>query len=377
MNITRASALVSKELRRVIREPSNLFMVFVFPLVLTLAFGASFGALGGGENRYAVAYVNTDQGQFGSLFGSAMAHIPAVEIINYTDAQVALNDLQQGRLKGVIDVPRDFTESLQSFRAYPSTPGRWLNTTLTLYVDEGSMVASAAIPPLVQQVLSAMVTGTQATGRLPVTIGSPTPVQAAKLSQFAYMAPGLFGYAAIFLIMIVAGALVGEREQGILRRISVTPTTVGDIFASQVASNLIVGVAQVCVVYAASYAMGFRPLGGLSGILVASAIVLSLCVCSVGFGLLTASFAKNNGAATGISFMFILPQMFLGTFVPAPEYISRLVPSWYVTDALTSIFLRGASPLSQSILLDLATIIVSSTVILIVGMLAFRRFGRS
>ena len=69
--------------------------------------------------------------------------------------------------------------------------------------------------------------------------------------------------------------------------------------------------------------------------------------------------------------------MFLGTFVPAPENISRLVPSWYVTDALTSIFLRGAPPTSQTILLHLATTIGYSVAILVVGMLAFRRYGRS
>jgi len=191
------------------------------------------------------------------------------------------------------------------------------------------------------------------------------------------MVPGLFGYAAVFLIMTVAQALTTEREQGILRRISVTPTTVGDIFAGHIVSNLILGSVQVAMVFAASYVMGFRPLGGVAGIIMAFAMVLTLTISSVGLGLITAAFARNSGAATGISFVFILPLMFLGTFVPAPESISRLVPTWYVTDALTSILIRGAPVTSQTIINDLLTVAAASAAIIITGIVAFRRFGKS
>jgi hypothetical protein len=69
-------------------------------------------------------------------------------------------------------------------------------------------------------------------------------------------------------------------------------------------------------------------------------------MCNVGFGLITATLAKSPGAATGISFIFIIPQMFLGTFVgfamsPSAQAAGRFVPSYYVTDALTSLLLRG------------------------------------
>jgi ABC-2 type transport system permease protein len=191
------------------------------------------------------------------------------------------------------------------------------------------------------------------------------------------MVPGLFGFAAVFLTMLVAQTLTTEREQGILRRISVTPTTVSDIFAGHIGANLILGVVQVALVFAASYIMGFRPLGGVVGVAVAFTAVLVLTVTSVGLGLITAAFARNSGAATGISFVFIIPLMFLGTFVPAPEYISRLVPTWYVTDALTSIFLRGASVTSPTIVNDLLTITGASAAIIVVGILTFRRFGKS
>ena len=374
MNARRVSALVGKELKRTIREPANLFMVIVFPLLLTIAFGASFGAIGGAETKYSVAVVNNDSGPMGAAFTGALANIEVLSIQNYTNPAAAQSDLQQGRLKAVLTIPAGFTNSIQSYALNPETPSNWHNTTLSLSIDEGSMVASAAIPPMIQQVINAM-TQTSKTGS-PIKIGVPTLVEAQKISQFAYMVPGLFSYAAVFLIMMVAQALVTEREQGILRRISVTPTTVGDIFASQIASNLITGAVQVALVFAASYLMGFRPLGGVAGIGVAFVAVLTFVITSVGLGLITAAFARNAGAATGISFVFILPLMFLGTFVPAPEYISRLVPTWYVTDALTSIFLRGAPITSATIINDLVTVAAASVIIIAAGILAFRRFGK-
>ncbi len=375
MDARRISALVVKELKRTIREPANLFMVIVFPLLLTIAFGASFGAIGGGESKYSVAVVDQDTGPVGTAFASTLAHIDVLSIQNYTDPAAAQFDLKQGKLKAVLTIPSDFTESIQSYTQSPALPSKWHNTTLGLSIDQGSMIASAAIPSIIQQTLSAITVKTRI--GTPITIGAPTLVEAQKISQFSYMVPGLFGFAAVFLTMLVAQTLTTEREQGILRRISVTPTTVSDIFAGHIGANLILGAVQVALVFAASYIMGFRPLGGVVGVAVAFTAVLVLTVTSVGLGLITAAFARNSGAATGISFVFIIPLMFLGTFVPAPEYISRLVPTWYVTDALTSIFLRGASVTSPTIVNDLLTITGASAAIIVVGILTFRRFGKS
>ena len=99
---------------------------------------------------------------------------------------------------------------------------------------------------------------------------------------------------------------------------------------------------------------------------------------NVGFGLITATIAKSSGAATGIAFLFVIPQLFLGTFVgaslsSAAQIAGQFVPSYYVTDALTSLFLRGASITSQAILLDLAVLSVSCVAILAVGIALYSK----
>jgi len=109
-------------------------------------------------------------------------------------------------------------------------------------------------------------------------------------------------------------------------------------------------------------------------------IVTVFALCCVGCGLITAAIAKSPESATGITFIFILPQMFLGTFVSVglssiAQTAGKFVPSYYVTDALTSLLLRGAPVTSPTILLDLAVVAVYSIIVLVLGVLLFEKFG--
>jgi ABC-type multidrug transport system permease subunit len=381
VNAQRILALTGKELRKVYREPALLFMVILFPVMLTVAFGGTFGALGGGgDTNYAVGVVNLDHSAtpWAAAFKSGISATGMLVVVDYQDNSTAMKDLLQGSIDAVIVIPENFGASIDSFRLNPSDPASWVNSTVSLSLDKGSMIVSAAVPPVVQRVLSTTIYGDIAVSApQPVRIGNPTLVASSQLSQFDYMAPGLFAYAAIFITMTVAQAFTSEREQGLLRRIAVTPTTPSEIFTSQILANLATGTLQVAIIYAGARLMGFHALGGAAEVAYAFVIVLLLVVCNIGFGLLTASVVKSSGAATGLSFLFILPQMLLGTFIPALQSVGRFVPSYYVTDALTSIFLRSAPLTSPVVLLDLAVVAAMSVVILIAGVLAFSRFGKS
>ncbi len=68
--------------------------------------------------------------------------------------------------------------------------------------------------------------------------------------------------------------------------------------------------------------------------------------------------------------------MFFGTFVPGSSDIGQLIPSYYVTDALTSIFLRGAAITSETVIYDLLVLIIYCIVVIIAGIGIFAKFGR-
>ncbi len=196
-------------------------------------------------------------------------------------------------------------------------------------------------------------------------------------NTFNVMVPGLFAYACIFIIMTVSQSFTELREQGVLRRLNTTPMSSSDFMLANLLSNMILSMMQVAIVYVIALLVGFNSNSDIVGILFAFLLMALFSLSSVGLGLITASISKNAGTATGISFIFILPQMFFGTFLPitsTTRVIAVFLPSYYATDALTSIF-NGANLLSANILIDFAFIAIFSIVVVILGILIFKKYG--
>ncbi|MFW9992895.1 MAG: ABC transporter permease [Candidatus Odinarchaeota archaeon] len=378
MKVQRVTALVIKDIKKLIRQPAVLFLMLLFPLVLTGAFGLAFGSFGNlaVETTYKLGIVDLDGTKWATFFTGNVSESEVLVNTAYQDKATAQEDLEQGKIDSYVVLPDNFGDSVDSFWQNPGDPGAWLNTTVELYVDQGSMVVSMALPPLIYQILISSMYGKTAAAPQPVQIGTPSLVDAEHFSQFDIMAPGLFAFAAIFITMIVAESFTGEQEQGLLRRIQLTPTSPTEVIAGSVIANMITAVIQVVVVLGVSILMGFKPLGGIAGIVFAFTIVSLLALCNVGFGLIAATLAKNPGSATGISFLFILPQMFFGTFVPAPESISRLVPTFYVTDALKAVLLNGASITGPVVLFDLGFVVVFSVLVIAAGVALYAKLGK-
>ncbi|MEE9505790.1 MAG: ABC transporter permease [Thermoplasmata archaeon] len=387
MNRQRVLSLVRKDLKKLVREPATLFLIVLFPVVLTLGFGVGFGAIGGDQAAYEIGLVNEDsEGMYpgySEYFRENLTHLQILNIHGYSDNATAQADLMQGNIQAVIVIPEDFGLSVDSYWTSESNSSLWVNATVQLYLDSGSMVATQAIPPIIQQVLETTVNGEEEThAPAPIRIGSPSLVESSTFTTFDYMAPGIFAFGAIFLIMTVATSFTEDRQQGLLRRINTTPTKPSEFMMSQTMSSMVAATIQVIIIFLTAFAVGYRPLGGAFSLMMAFVIVLIFSLAMVGFGLITATISKSPGAATGIAFIFIMPMMFLGTFVTAgmsstAQAAGAFVPSHYVTDALTSLFLRGAPVTSPSIMLDLGVISITSVVVLMIGIVLFRKYGKA
>jgi len=386
MKSSRIMALAKKDWKRMIRDPAVLFMIILFPLVLTIAFGASFGAVGGSQSAtYTIAVVdlgNTGNTSLSHQFAQALANSNILKVKNFQDNRTAQSALSQGQVQGVLLLPASFDTSVESFKSNPNDSSKWVNSTVQLYLDRASVLSSAIVPSIVQQTFLTNILGEKTSvPATPIVISNPYLVQVGSSTIFDQFAPGLFAFASIYLIMMVAGSFTGERESGILNRIIITPATSSDVMLSSAVSYLVIGLVQVFLVFGSAYAMGYHPDANIFGLAMGFLIATIFALCNVGFGLITAAISKTASAATGISFIFLLPQLFLGTFVgtalsSGAQAAGRFVPAFYVTDALTSLFTRGASPTSPTVLTDLLVVAVSSVAILSVGIIIFRRQSR-
>ncbi len=383
MNLQRVFALTKKELKKTIREPAVLFMIFLFPIVFVFAFGASFGGFGGNQTTtYQVGIASQDQAnsqQYSQMFIDALSNTKIINVHIYDDNQTAQADLSQGKVQAVLLIPASFSQSITAYFESPNSPNQWVNTTVPLYLDKGSLVATQAVPPIIQQVLTGIVNQNQQTNQSPLTLQTASLVEVKQASTLDFIAPGMFTFASIFLIMMVAQSFTQDKENGMMKRIRISPITPTEFMSSQVLSYMAIALIQASLVFAMTYVMGFKPAVGITSYIFAFILVLVFSVSNVGFGLITATVAKSSSAATGLSFLFVLPQLFLGTFVGASlsggaQIIGKFIPSYYVTDALTSLFLRGAPLTSTTILLDFTVVSVSCIGILIAGIVLYAKY---
>jgi ABC-2 type transport system permease protein len=203
-------------------------------------------------------------------------------------------------------------------------------------------------------------------------------VEVNTFSQWDFMAPGIFAFASVFVIMIVAQALTAERDGGLLKRMGTTPLKSHEFMLSQIISYMIIALAQVLLVFVTSYAIGYRPATDAAGLVYAFGLLLVFSLVNVGFGLIAATISKSAEIASGISFIFIMPQMFFGTFMPlggGTEVLAQFMPSNYVTQSLTTLFLRGAPITTPIIWINLAIVSLIGIAVLLVGIMLFKRFG--
>ena len=197
---------------------------------------------------------------------------------------------------------------------------------------------------------------------------------------FEIMLPGFLTYACLLTIYDVAASVASERELGLHKRINTTPLTSAEYILSQMISYTIKPLIQLLLGLGTAYIVGFRPSNSFVGLLLVIVFLVVLTFCSVGFGLITANFAKSAGAAGGLAFIFIVPQQIFATFIPAAFMgaggFAWVFPSFYATDGLALIL--SGTPLTDSrIWIRLGILLAISIVIYAIGILLYEKNKKS
>jgi ABC-2 type transport system permease protein len=161
-----------------------------------------------------------------------------------------------------------------------------------------------------------------------------------------------------------------------LKRVEATPTSATEYLGSLIIANMAIATGQALVVLLVARIVGYEPLGGVVGVLLAAVFVAVLAVTAVGLGLLTASVAKSSGAASGLAVIFILPMMMFGAllavFDESTLTIARFMPNFYVSDSLGIIFHTGST--SDPVLWrNLLILVAISLVVVVAGIQLFKR----
>ena len=106
----RVWAIVERDLRRFRRSPTLLVISLVMPIVQLVVLGYAFG---GTVKHLRVGVVDQDHGlsaiKLRELSGAIAANARTFETVPYEDQGVAVNELRDGRLNGVLTIPPGFS----------------------------------------------------------------------------------------------------------------------------------------------------------------------------------------------------------------------------------------------------------------------------
>jgi len=111
--MNRIWAIIERDLRRFRRSPMLIIVSMIMPLMQLLILGNAFG---GRIKHMTVGVVDHDHGvpavQLQEMFNAVAANANTFDTRSYADEKRAMDDLRDGKLDGVVTIPRDFSRNV-------------------------------------------------------------------------------------------------------------------------------------------------------------------------------------------------------------------------------------------------------------------------
>jgi ABC-2 type transport system permease protein len=334
----RAWALIVKEARQIVRDPSSIAIGVVMPVVLILLFG--FGLSLDVKNVPVAVVMGQD---------SAEAHelTAGFQLSPYFNAQIvrdvpAARDLMLARkVDGIVQIPSDFARRVQAGDAQ-----------VQLVVHGSDANRARIIQGYAQGALAAWAARKAAEGA-PLS-GSPGAALQTRLwfneadDSRWFLVPGL-----LVLVMTLIGALLTsmvvarEWERGTLEALFVTPVRSDEILIGKTAPYFALAMAGLMLCMFAAKFLFHVPIRGSVWVLWGVSVLYILV--ALGIGLLISSAVKSQLVASQLTMLVtFMPAFMLSGFLfdlrsmpVAVRLITYLLPARYYVSLLQTAFLAG------------------------------------
>jgi ABC-2 type transport system permease protein len=368
MNIKRelknSQIIMIKEFKQLFRKKVLFVPLFIFPIVMIVFFG--YG-MGGSVNNVGMLIVNNDMGvSSNTLIQELGTFIPKnsdnkMFEITYTKdmAQSEAEDkINSGEYKAVLIIPADYSDSL----------AKNVKLQVILLTDQSDTTSSGIIIETMNRILSQSQPG---------TILLVVPDIYGNLKYIDFLTPAVIALTVFFgTVMSTGYAVAGEREDGTIVRILMTPISRGAVILGKTIHQLILQLARaVILILAAILIFGVKMNG--SWFLVALILII-FTFGAVGMGIAISAKSEDMTSFQQISMLFTLPAMFTtGVFFPldsVPDWmrwIAYFIPLTYANDAMRIVMIKGQG--ISAITGDLIILLMFSIIIFAVAIRMFRR----
>lgn len=384
--MSRVLAIAGNDLRRLLRDRSSMFFVFVFPMLLVLLIGQQFAA-----SQEPLVVVSVPDGASETATGilRQLEARDGLQIQQLDDAGEVSEAVARGMAAAGVVIPADLgipgAATEVGFVSRPDGAGQALRTTVAAELSSTAAILGAA--RLSEELAAVSPDAALAQARavasaIPPITTSVQQVGAGGLgAEFAGM--GQYDLAAssqlllfVFLTSLTGSTvLIQSRQLGVARRITATPTS-----AAQILMGVGLGRWAIALVQGGYIAIGTSLLFGVQwgDTLAAVVLVATFSLVAAGAGMLMGAALDNDQQAGGLGVLLGLGLAALGgsmapleIFSPTMQTVARVTPHAWANEAFAQLVRRGGGIVD--ILPQLGVLAGLAVVLLTAGAWSLRR----
>ena len=378
----KALAIAGMNLRRVFRDRTALFFIFVFPFLIILAIGAVFGS----AFTPVLGVVSDGSGPLGRDLVGALERTEGIEVRAYDDREVLTDAVERGQVEAALVIPPGYDEEIRSgatvslpYLSRPAGAGQEARLVVVAAVDRQSIALRAA------RFAAGEGAGSfdEALERARVLSSAVPRVRVTSTAAGGDEVVGVFDYGAaqemilfVFVISLAAsGMLIESRRLGTSRRMLASPTAARTVLAGEAGGRFAIAVFQGLLIVAVTALLFGVDWGDP---LATGSVLVSFSLVGTGAAMTMGSTLSNAQQAGSLGTFFGLVLAALGgcmvpleVFPSAVRTAAHLTPHAWAMDAFTDILGRDGTV--GDVVVELAVLLVYAAVLIAVAVVLFRR----
>jgi len=330
--------IAATNLRRFLRDRSNVFWVFIAPILMILILGASFG----GDSTPRLGLLTEGTGELAADLSARLDASGDVRVAVFDSRDALVRAVERGELEAGLVIPAGYEETISAggsidveFVTDSIDDTRAIRTSVeSVITQQGSLLRAA-------QFVEAEGVGTFAEGLAAAAEVEPylAPIEVTTTASgeaFSLSRLGRFDSSAHTMLLLYifltstasSGALIQTRRLGVARRMISTPTTARTVLIGEGLGRYSVALVQGLFIMLGTWLVFGVDWGDPLG---AAAVLLVFALVGSGAAMLMGALFNNDQQASGLGVLFGLGLAALGGCMVPLEVFKWLSPGlWKV-----------------------------------------------
>lgn len=350
----KAFTIAGVNLRRFFRDRSNVFWVFIFPILLILVLGAAFG--GSSDPRLGV--YQSGGGELGADLVALLEAQPGMQVIEYGSRDGLMATVERGELEAGLLIPDDFESALNAgamtsieFISRNPEDAQAIRGNVQSALTQQSIVLRAA-GFVESEGVGSFAQGLDIAEQAKANVMDVTVVQSSAGEPIGFFSLGRFDASAqqqmllfVFLTSLTASAaLIQTRRLGVARRMVSTPTPVRTILIGEGLGRFAIALVQGLFIMVGTLVFFNVDWGDPIG---AATILIVFSLVGSGAAMLMGALFNNDQQASGLGVLFgmglaalggcMVPLIIYEFFAPTLFKVAHITPHAWALEAFDAL----------------------------------------